>query len=116
MEFYYENNHGERIDLSDYPYIFQEGSLLDWTYTYSTDSLVNRDVTYDYKMAAKSTPIKLAVLCDYTIPLERRKQKWKEAVDHLCDVISTDAVSYTHLDVYKRQDFGGFKSDIFRRQ
>ena len=105
MEFYYENNRGERIDLSDYPYIFQEGSLLDWTYTYSTDNLVNRDVTYDYKMAAKSTPIKLAVLCDYTIPLERRKQKWKEAVDHLCDVISTDVADNKNGKLYTDTGF-----------
>lgn len=105
MDFYYINNRGERIDLSDYPYIFQEGSLLDWTYTYSTDSLVNRDVTYGYKMAAKSTPVKLAVLCDYMIPLEQRKQEWKEAVDHLCDVISADVADDKNGKLYTDTGF-----------
>lgn len=92
MDFYYVNNRGERIDLSDYPYIFQEGDLLNWVYSYSTDSLATRDVTYGYKMAAKTIPVKVAVLCDYTIPLEERKEQWKEAVDHLADVVQADVI------------------------
>lgn len=92
MDFYYVNNRGERIDLSDYPYIFQEGNLLDWVYSYNTDSLATRDVTYGYKMAAKTIPVKVAVLCDYTIPLEERKEQWKEAVDHLADVVQADVI------------------------
>lgn len=92
MDFYYVNNRGERIDLSDYPYIFQEGNLLDWVYSYNTDSLATRDVTYGYKMAAKTIPVKVAVLCDYTIPLEERKEQWKEAVDHLADVVHADVI------------------------
>lgn len=92
MDFYYVNNRGDRIDLSDYPYIFQEGNLLDWVYSYNTDSLATRDVTYGYKMAAKTIPVKVAVLCDYTIPLEERKEQWKEAVDHLADVVQADVI------------------------
>ena len=92
MDFYYVNNRGDRIDLSDYPYIFQEGNLLNWTYSYSTDSLATRDVTYGYKMAAKTIPVKVAVLCDYTIQLEERKEQWKEAVDHLADVVQADVI------------------------
>lgn len=92
MDFYYVNNRGDRIDLSDHPYIFQEGNLLNWTYSYSTDSLATRDVTYGYKMAAKTIPVKVAVLCDYTIPLEERKEQWKEAVDHLADVVQADVI------------------------
>lgn len=92
MDFYYVNNRGDRIDLSDYPYIFQEGNLLNWTYSYSTDSLATRDVTYGYKMAAKTIPVKIAVLCDYTIQLEERKEQWKEAVDHLADVVQADVI------------------------
>lgn len=92
MDFYYVNNRGDRIDLSDYPYIFQEGNLLNWTYSYSTDSLATRDVTYGYKMSAKTIPVKVAVLCDYTIQLEERKEQWKEAVDHLADVVQADVI------------------------
>lgn len=92
MDFYYVNNRGDRIDLSDYPYIFQEGNLLDWVYSYNTDSLATRDVTYGYKMAAKTIPVKVAVLCDYTIQLEERKEQWKEAVDYLADVVQADVI------------------------
>ena len=92
MDFYYVNNRGERIDLSDYPYIFHQGDLLNWVYSYNTDNLVSRDITYGYKVAAKEIPVKLAVLCDYAIPLEQRKEAWEEAVDHLCEVISSDVI------------------------
>lgn len=105
MDFYYVNNRGERIDLSDYPYIFQEGNLLDWVYSYSTDSLATRDVTYGYKMAAKTIPVKVAVLCDYTIPLEERKAQWKEAVDHLADVVQADVIDETDGRLYTDTGF-----------
>lgn len=105
MDFYYVNNRGERIDLSDYPYIFQEGNLLGWVYSYNTDNLATRDVTYGYKMAAKTIPVKVAVLCDYTIPLEERKEQWKEAVDHLADVVQADVIDETDGRLYTDTGF-----------
>ena len=72
MDFYYVNNRGQRIDLSDYPYMFQSGDLLNWMYTYNTQSSAKRDVTSDYKLAAKEIPVQIAVLCDFSIPLAER--------------------------------------------
>lgn len=92
MDFYYINNRGQKIDLSDFPYIFQSGDLLNWAYTYSTDSLVNRDITYGYKIASKSIPVKIAVLCDYTLSSDQRQKEWEEAVDYLCEVVSADVI------------------------
>ena len=105
MDFYYINNRGQQINLSDYPYIFQSGDLLNWTYTYSTKNLVNRDITYDYKLAAKEIAVKLAVLCDYTIPLEQRRKEWEEAVDHLCEVISADVIDNKNGRLYTDTGF-----------
>lgn len=105
MDFYYVNNRGERIDLSDYPYIFQQGDLLNWVYSYNTDNLVSRDITYGYKVAAKEIPVKLAVLCDYAIPLEQRKEAWEEAVDHLCEVISSDVIDNKNGKLYTDTGF-----------
>lgn len=100
MDFYYINNRGQRINLSDYPYIFQSGDLLNWVYDYSTDSLATRDITYDYKMSAKEIPVRLAVLCDYTIPILERTEDWKEAVDYLCEVISADVIDGKNGKLY----------------
>ena len=105
MDFYYVNNRGERIDLSDYPYIFQQGDLLNWVYSYNTDNLVSRDITYGYKVAAKEIPVKLAVLCDYAIPFEQRKEAWEEAVDHLCEVISSDVIDNKNGKLYTDTEF-----------
>ena len=92
MDFYYINNRGQKIDLSDYPYIFQSGDLLNWKDSYTTRSLAKRDITSDYKLSVKEIPVQIAVLCDFSIPLAERKEEWKEAVDHLADVLQADVV------------------------
>ena len=118
MDFYYVNNRGEQINLSDYPYLFQSGDLLSWAYSYNTQSLSKRDITSDYKLSAKEIPVKVAVLCYYTIPYEQRKEEWEEAVDHLCEVISADVTDnkngkiYTDTGYYMRcKIIGSEKSD-----
>ena len=45
MEFYYINHTGDRIDLSDYPYRFQSGDVLDWTYAYDSSEVVRNRVS-----------------------------------------------------------------------
>lgn len=92
MDFYYINNRGQRIDLSDYPYMFQSGDLLNWKEAYTTRSLAKRDITSDYKLSAKEIPVQIAVLCDFSIPLTERKEEWKGAVDHLADVLQADVL------------------------
>lgn len=118
MDFYYVNNRGQRIDLSDYPYMFQSGDLLNWTYSYNTQSSAKRDVTSDYKLAAKEIPVQIAVLCDFSIPLAERREEWKEAVDHLADVLQADVIDdkdgkiYTDTGHYMKCKIIGFeKSD-----
>ncbi len=118
MDFYYVNNRGQRIDLSDYPYMFQSGDLLNWTYSYNTQSSAKRDVTSDYKLAAKEIPVQIAVLCDFSIPLAERREEWKEAVDYLADVLQADVIDdkdgkiYTDTGHYmKCKIIGSEKSD-----
>lgn len=100
MDFYYVNNRGQRIDLSDYPYMFQSGDLLNWTYSYNTQSSAKRDVTSDYKLSAKEIPVQIAVLCDFSIPLAERREEWKEAVDHLADVLQADVTDGKDGKIY----------------
>lgn len=100
MDFYYINNRGEQINLSDYPYVFQSGDLLNWSYSYNTQSMSKGDITSDYKLSEKEIPVQIAVLCDYTIPYAQRKQEWEKAVDHLCDVISADVIDSKNGKIY----------------
>ena len=52
MEFYYINHTGDRIDLSDYPYRFQSGDILDWTYAYDSSEGVRNRVS-NFRKAIK---------------------------------------------------------------
>ena len=56
---------------------------MDWVCSYNTDSLATRDVTYSYKMAAKTIPVKVAVLCDYTIPWRKEKSSGRKRLTTL---------------------------------
>ena len=105
MEFYYVNNRGVRISLSDFPYRFQSGDLLNWSYSYSTKSLTTMDVTSDYKIPAKEIPVQIAVICDFTIPLEQRKEEWEAAVDYLCEVLSADVIDNKNGRLYTDTGF-----------
>lgn len=105
MDFYYINNRGIKIDLSDFPYMFQSGDLLNWSYSYTTRSLASTDITSEYKMPAKEIPVQLAVLCNFTIPMEQRKEEWEEAVDHLCEVISADVIDNKNGKLYTNTGF-----------
>lgn len=90
MDFYYMNHKGEKIDFSDFPYIFQEGELLNWSFSYETKEGAERDRTENYKLSAKEIPVKIGVICDVTIPFEERKREWKKAVNRLADIIQAD--------------------------
>ena len=100
MDFCYINHKGEKIDFSDFPYMFQEGDLLNWSFTYETKEGAKRDRTGNYKMAAKEIPVKIAVMCDYTVPFEKRKGDWVKAVNRLSDVVQTDILSGTDGTLY----------------
>ena len=85
MDFYYVNHNGKRIDLSDYPYLFQSGDILDWIYTYDTSEGEKNQVS-NFRKVAKEFSVKIAVLCDFSIPLNERKEEWNQAVDSLVEL------------------------------
>lgn len=96
MEFYYINHLGEKIDLSSYPYLFQEGDLLDWNYSYQTEN--NR--CCNFKKEPKTFSCKIAVLHDITAPLEQRKKNWKNAVDELLEKLEADIIANKNGTLY----------------
>lgn len=91
MEFYYINHTGDRIDLSDYPYRFQSGDILDWTYAYDSSEGVRNRVS-NFRKAIKEFSVQVAVLCDFTIPRDERESEWRAAVNHLMEVFEVDVL------------------------
>ncbi len=91
MEFYYINHTGDRIDLSDYPYRFQSGDILDWTYAYDSSEGVRNRVS-NFRKSIKEFSVQVAVLCDFTLPREERETEWQAAVNHLMEVFEVDVL------------------------
>ena len=91
MEFYYINHAGDRVDLSEYPYRFQSGDILDWTYAYDNSEGVRNRVS-NFRKAIKEFSVQVAVLCDFTLPREERKDEWKAAVNYLMEVFEVDVL------------------------
>lgn len=86
MKFYYINSRGEKLDLSDYPYLFQEGDLLDSSWEKDNDKDRYRNIR---KTAGEKT-FKIAVVPDYTKPLSERKREYVNAINHIADVFEYD--------------------------
>ena len=86
MKFYYINSRGEKLDLSDYPYLFQEGDLLDSSWEKDNDKDRYRNIR---KTAGEKT-FKIAVVPDYTKPLSERKREYVNAINHIADVLEYD--------------------------
>ena len=117
MDFYYVNHKGKRIDLSDYPYLFQSGDILDWTYSYDT-SEGERNQTSNFRKSVKEFSVKIAVLCDFSLSLPKRQEEWKRAVDYLVEAFEEDILEaqegrlYADTGAYmKCRIIGSTKSD-----
>ena len=77
MDFYYVNHKGKRIDLSDYPYLFQSGDILEWTYSYDT-SEGERNQTSNFRKSVKEFSVKIAVLCDFLFHYRNGRKNGRE--------------------------------------
>lgn len=89
MNFYYENSKGERIDFSDFPYLFQEGDLLNtsWKYDEQNGRIINKN------RGIGQRSFKLAIMPDYTLALSKRFEIMRAAMDHVYNVFDYDVVN-----------------------
>lgn len=117
MDFYYVNHNGKRVDLSAYPYLFQSGDILDWVYAYDSSAGVRNRVS-NFRKSIKEFSVKVAVLCDFTIPLEERRQEWRSSVNALLEVFEEDVLDGKEGKLYSDTGFymkcmiiGSTKSD-----
>lgn len=89
MNFYYENSKGEIIRFNDFPYLFQDGDLIDtsWQFDENNGRLVN------FSKGIGERSFQLAVLPDYTLPIDERKAALKSAADHIYEVFDYDIIN-----------------------
>ena len=90
MDFYYVNSADQRVNFYDYPYLFQEGDLLDYSHSYSVAENTNK---IEYTSKSQEKTVKLAVLPDFSLPLEQRRKAVKQYVDGLLELLEYDVVN-----------------------
>lgn len=96
MKFYYENTKGEIIDFSDFPYLFQEGDLIDssWKYDEQNGKIINKN------RGIGERSFKIAVVPDYTVHLSERHEQLKAAMDCIYEVFDYDAANHLYGKLY----------------
>lgn len=100
MKFYYVNSRNERINLYEYPYFFQEGTLLDYKYSYSRTSGKRMSFTRNIQSDLYERKVKIAIQPDKRLTWEERKNEFAKAINHLCDVLEYDVVNETFGRLY----------------
>lgn len=88
MEFYYVNSNNERINFYDYPYFFQEGNVLDYSYAYEKN---NFDRIKNIRKEPEERQVKIAVFPDLSLPVQQRKEEYVKYANRLVEVLDYDA-------------------------
>lgn len=114
MRFYYVNSRNERLDFYDYPYLFQEGTLLDYSWSYETVS-GSRTFLKNVRHSATERNFKLAILPNYReytgiYPSTQSEHCHKmhdlhEAADRVYEVFEYDVVHDTDGKLYTDTGF-----------
>lgn len=88
MKFRYINSRGEILDFSEFPYLFQSGDLLNYSWQY--DSSNNR--ISNLRREAGERPFKIGIIPDLSLPYKEKRAALKEAADRLFSVIEYDVI------------------------
>ena len=103
MKFYYVNHKGERLNLSEYPYIMTDCDFLNWTYSYDGEELDEENEN----MKEQEFKCTLAVVGINGNSIEEKKSKWKQAIDRINNVIAADVIN--KVDGKLHSDKGSYK-------
>lgn len=105
MRFYYINSKGERLNFYDYPYLFQDGTLLDYSYSYDMVE-GSRVFLQNVRHGAAEKRFKLAILPDHTkTAAEERRQALCAAADRVYSVFDYDVLHNTDGRLYTDTGF-----------
>lgn len=91
MNFRYVNSRGEILDFSEFPYLFQSGDLVNYSWKY--DSTNNR-IT-NVRRETGERPFKVGLIPDWSLPYAEKRAALKEAAEHLFNVIEYDVINNT---------------------
>lgn len=91
MKFRYVNSRGEILDFSEFPYLFQSGDLVNYSWKY--DSTNNRITNVRRETGERS--FKVGLIPDWSLPYAEKRAALKEAAEHLFNVIEYDVINNT---------------------
>ena len=105
MNFYYVNSKNEKLELSDYPYLFQSGDLFDYSWTYDSVQGTSNKAT-NFRKDLQTYSVRIAVLPSLRTEKEQRRSDFYQAVNHLISVFDTDILNQTQGRLYT--EFGEY--------
>ncbi|WP_329384503.1 hypothetical protein [Anaerofustis butyriciformans] len=100
MNFYYVNSNNEKIDFTDYPYVFQEGDLLDYSWNYETQENTDINKITSFKKGITQKSIKIAVIPPFDMTKKEREEKIKEYFNHIFEVFEYDIINDSDGKLY----------------
>lgn len=89
MKFRYVNSRGEVLDMSEFPYLFQSGDLLNYSWSYDTS---NNRIT-NVRREAGERPFKVGLIPDWSLPYEEKRAALKEAAERFYNIVEYDVVN-----------------------
>ena len=72
MNFYYINSKGERVNFYEEPYLFQSGDLLDYSWSYDSESGFN--LISNVRKEPKERKVSIGIIPDTRLSYEERKE------------------------------------------
>lgn len=100
MDFYYINSKNEKLDFSTYPYIFQEGDFMDYSWQYDSVEGERYNKVTKFRRGIGERSFKLALIPDFKLSLEDRKMKLLQYADNVYRVFETDVVNHKEGKLY----------------
>lgn len=100
MKFYYINSKNEKIDLSDFPYIFQTGDLFDYSWTYDSLQGTNNNKATNFRKNVKTYSVSIAVIPSWDLSREQRQSDFNQAVNRLLSVFDVDVLTQAQGRLY----------------
>lgn len=101
MKFYYVNSAGKRINFYEYPYLFQEGNILDYSWLYDNDNLKISNV---HKEPGERS-FKLALLPDVQLSFDERKKLLQQAANNVFEVFEYDVCNNAYGRLYSETGY-----------
>lgn len=101
MKFYYVNSAGKRINFYEYPYLFQDGNILDYSWKYDNDNLKISNV---HKEPGERS-FRLALLPDVQLALPQRKRLLQQAANKVFEVFEYDVCNSAYGRLYSEAGY-----------